>query len=174
MAEVYGVSLTSSRLRGYLESLKVLSFDELQGAYNRLLQDDRVKRFPLPGEIISAAKPALSERDEAIWRLERIKEAIRQYGWAQPEQAREWLGDVLWADVRSMGGWMYLCSSPEANLNDSTIYAQRRDQLTSRVQSSRKGLALPEEDRPVELIPGIKTVKELAEKKVMENNDSNE
>ena len=139
LAELYGERLTETRLKIYLEVLRDITNPELKKAYMSIINNPWIKKMPLPGEIRNAARPKLDSKDEAIRRINLIKEAVRKFGWPEPKEARAYLGDV-WNDVEMLGGWSHICENPELNLNDPIIYAQRRDELKSFVESRRQGI----------------------------------
>lgn len=139
LAELYGEKMTEVRLRSYLLVLCEISEPELNLAYKKIINDPTIRKLPLPGQIRAAARPVLDDKSEAIRRLNLIKKAISSFGYPDPNGAKEWLGEV-WQDVERMGGWKHLCEDRSANLNDSTIYAQKRDEVKSFVNAERSSI----------------------------------
>lgn len=166
MAEYYGRSMSTDQK----EIVKLMANDfrsenldvkDIQRAWNQWRKIAKHNRMPTPGELIAILKPQLNPRDEAIRRLSMIKQAVKKFGWIRPKEAEEFLGTEIWTDVLRMGGWRHLCENPDCNINDSTIYAQMRDGITSSVQAARDGIdyeapALPDgKNKVLEMAAGL-------------------
>ena len=117
-----------------------LGVQEILRSWNIWRKRPNCVRMPTPGDLLSIAKPTLNPKDEAIRRLNLIKESVRKFGWPNPMKAKSFLGEVIWNDVLRMGGWKHLCENPKCNINDGMIYAQIRDSITSSVQAERAGI----------------------------------
>lgn len=168
LAEIYGEDMTETRLDAYLKIIDHLTIKDCERAFIVITKNPDIKRMPLPAQILEAARPKLNSREEAIRRLAKIKEAIRKFGWPSPNDAKKFLGELIWNDVMRMGGWKHMCESPDANINDTTVYAQLRDGLTSSVQAERSGIdyeapALPGAENKV-----LELIQETSNKKQME------
>ena len=151
LAELLDTKISKFKLDLYLDAVKDLSDDEFKAGYNELVLNFSYGRFPTPAEFRSAARPRLTPRQESIQILDRVKIAVRRFGWPQPELAKEFLGDMAWSFVERNGGWEHVCSDPNANVNDSTRYAQMRDACEAHVSAIRSGIdydALPGSSSP--------------------------
>ncbi|WP_289460478.1 hypothetical protein, partial [Klebsiella pneumoniae] len=61
----------------------------------------------------------------------RIREAISKFGYANQQDAREYIGSLGWKVVERFGGWIYLCENHGLDLNPLTFFAQARDSVIS-------------------------------------------
>lgn len=140
LSEIYGEEITESRLSAYTKVLDDLKDHELDIAFKSIMNNPWIKKLPLPSEIRNAARPELKPKEEAIQRLTLIKQAVKNFGWPNPIEAKEFLGDIIWSDIERLGGWKYLCESPSCNINNSIIYAQLRDGIASSISARRNGI----------------------------------
>lgn len=150
LAEIYGVNMSEIRLNAYVRPLAKLREDQLIKARDRIVGNPKITRMPLPAQIIEAANPAANPRAKAIESLDRIKSAIRKFGWPQAGKAKEFLSEQEWRFIERRGGWGELCGNPSLNINDPSAYAQMRDALESEnqhVQLGIEGYALPESEK---------------------------
>lgn len=139
MAEFYGEPLTETRLKMYLQILKPFSLAEVKAGCQKCMENSKIYRMPLPAVMIEAIRGQRDPKDMALESLDRIRNAIRVYGWQQSEKAKEYLSDDEWSFVCRRGGWQRLCSDRENNLNDTSVYAQMRDSLTTQYRNIQAG-----------------------------------
>lgn len=139
LSELYGIKMTKLRLDAYLFALEELTAKEIKTAFEKLLKDPSMTRMPLPAQILQTARPTKDPKTAAIESMDRIREAVKRYGWAQPSKAMDYLSDQEWSFVCRRGGWEQLCGNPENNINDPIIYAQMRDALASENVMAKQG-----------------------------------
>lgn len=130
MAEIFGVNMTKTRLNAYIDALENVTLKEVEKAYKLILNDHHRRFMPLPGEILEYINPTLNEKDEAILIINNIKLAVKKFGWHDATGAKSFLKND-WDNVIKLGGWKYICEDPTCNLNNPTIYAQKRDLVKS-------------------------------------------
>lgn len=65
----------------------------------------------------------------------RINAAMRQYGFYQPEKAREDLGADLWTMVSQVGGWSHLCESDNLDVIGAQFERRYNDMLKRRKET---------------------------------------
>jgi hypothetical protein len=87
----------------------------------------------------------------------RVIQAISKYGWCNATQAQEFVGELGWHVVACFGGWMTLCETTTANMNQ--LSAQMREFAKSAIISKR----FPQNENYKTLLPeGTKKAIELA------------
>ena len=117
VAEVFGVSLTKSRIETYLAVLGELSELEMKRAVSEVLNDPSIKFFPLPAVFLQKAKPKATDEDKAKEAAARIVSAVSRFGYPFSEDARKYIGEIGWRVVELQGGWSTLCQ----NMRNSMI-----------------------------------------------------
>lgn len=98
--------------------------------------------------------PSIADVREAVSRNERelrgymtageawdaVRRAISNYGYYQPEKARESLGERLWKAVGMAGGWTLLCTTDEV----TTVSAQFERRYNAMVEQETYHMQVPE------------------------------
>jgi hypothetical protein len=164
MAEIYGDQLTKPRAHGYMVALSDLTLEEMKLAFGRLTNDPEVIRLPLPAKIIEAARPQLSVDDESKEAAGRVLTAISRFGYPNPRDAREFIGELGWRCVELQGGWAQLCQSTH-DRQLPMLQAQFRELAKSQHKKARIGKldevpSLPDPDSNLTRILKIKGVGE--------------
>lgn len=133
-ASYYGKVLSDEVLKMYEHDLKNYPEDLCLQILNswRLAH----KEFPLPVNIINKINEL--QKDpllDAGLIAARITGAVRKFGYANPKDAKEFIGAHGWYLVQQKGGWTFICENLGLNLNITTFEAQNRNQLESLVKS---------------------------------------
>lgn len=151
-ANYYGKQLNPMVLEMYVEDLE--AFDEVAviSAYRSYRKDPKNKFFPLPAQIIEIMSPQASDEAQAIESVNRIILAITKFGYPNPDEAKEFIGDMGWLVVRDYGGWESLCQNMGVEYSEQTFRAQARDSIKSKINLSKAGmlgtpLALPTSEK---------------------------
>lgn len=125
---------SKEKLQAYTEILSEYPAQALSIAFKEMIK--KSDRFPSIKQIIEIIDPAQEGKDKAIEDAGRVFEAIRKFGRLCSGEAREWLGEDIWASVQRYGGWEELC---ETKIDDRGIaMAQLRDIIHSLNQSKRR------------------------------------
>lgn len=137
----YRQTIPDEVLQMYVDHSEAFSVEQLKTAFNKHCFSTQAAFFPTPAVLINYLLPKLDEKQEAVRWMNLIKQAVRKFGYMEREKAKEFLGKNVWDSVERIGGWQYLCETPDANINDPIIYAQVRDSIQSQVSADRLGIA---------------------------------
>lgn len=110
-ASYYGRDLSSEVVVMMADDLSDLPFSKLSIAFEDYRRNPKNRTFPLPAQIREMIEPASDPQSQSRELVDRIKIAIRDFGWNQAEEARSYLGPLAWQVVRGMGGWSSVCES---------------------------------------------------------------
>lgn len=152
----YGLEMSETRLSLILNHWMATNIAPhlLIDAYKRFTEVSKFNRFPTPAEIYGMIKPELSVEDESNLIATKIRQAISKCGYADPEGARRFIGEVGWNIVRRFGGWVYICENHGDLLNPLTFHAQCRDITKAEINSYSarpKYVEIESGQRPVEI-----------------------
>lgn len=104
IAEIFNFEMTESKLAAYVKALQDLTVEQMQVAFQLVSRDPVLKFMPTPGHIRSLVQPILSPRQEAIQIADRIKTAVRKFGFYNGADAKLWMGEMCWGIVCRHGG----------------------------------------------------------------------
>ena len=109
MAEAMGRQLTEAGIKHYLQFLDDIDTGTVVWALQELIKTE--SRMPTVADIRRIAKPeeSITVEHDAIEASNRIVQAMGKYGWINPEQAKEFIGELGWAVVQREGGWRNVC-----------------------------------------------------------------
>lgn len=133
-ASYYGKKLSDEVLNMYAYDLKDHDEEMCLQILNAWRLENKV--FPLPLEIINKINELKKDPLlDAGLIAARITGAVRKFGYANPADARKFIGEHGWYLVQQKGGWTFICENLGMNLNITTFEAQNRNQLESLVKS---------------------------------------
>lgn len=158
-----------------IEIVKLVVYDlqdlDFQACFNALSvfrKSAKNQFWPKSADIRKLASPELSDESKAEQAAVKIVEAIKKYGWSQPEQARAHMGELAWNVVLSKGGWLAVCENHGCEWDAGTFHAQARQIAKSTIESAKLGvlnlpIGLPEPNQE-----NISRVMKLIEPKTIE------
>lgn len=117
------------------------------GAIDRYIADAKNKIFFSPATLRPYLHPELSPEAKANEVASRIRSAIGKFGWCNPREARDYIGELGWMIVQRSGGWQHLCENHGLDINPLTFHAQARDQAKALQESAQLGVF----DRPIQI-----------------------
>ena len=123
-----------------LEEISDLSADSVLRSLKAYRLNNKNKTWPRPADIRSILNPSLSVETQAEQAANLIPLAIKKYGWAQPSDARKYMGEVAWRIVETHGGWIDVCSKHGVELDAGVFHAQARDSAKAIIKASELGL----------------------------------
>lgn len=128
----------------YDEGLQSLSYERRIFALKKIAMTRKgYDRFPSVRDIREAAGEVFDDpkddRSKATELANRVWDAIERFGYAQPEDAEQYLGPIGWAFVNNSGRWVSICSIEGER---TTYIAQWRDSIMSLLVKSRAGVPL--------------------------------
>lgn len=134
-ATYYRVAISEPVLEMYVEDLSEWNPQLVAEAYKIYRKNHKNKFFPLPAQIIEILNPETSPDAAARDAVEKIKTAIRDFGYSRLMEAKQFMGPVAWEIVRSNGGWTAVCES-DFIFNPAAL-AQARNRAEDIVKNPR-------------------------------------
>lgn len=162
LADLCGKELSRDLVALYDQLLKDLGYDKLCQALENIIatRGDR-DPFPSPATIRGRLQPTADDDGLAIDAATRIAGAISKFGYCNPADAQEFIGELGWAVVEREGGWAKICERVTTNQIPS-LKAQWRDLAKSLMGRARLGLPTqapslpgPTSQKIQGLLPGI-------------------
>jgi hypothetical protein len=169
MATLYNRTLNHDFLSAFLDDLSDLSLSGLIAACKIYRNDPKNKFFPVPAQLRELVNPRISDDALAKEAAARVIQAISKFGWPNPTEAKEFIGELGWRGVTRFGGWSSVCENVGTTISPDTFYAQLRDLCKSTQELTMVGagdgpIALPERNTSV-----LDIVGKLAETKMIGN-----
>lgn len=142
MAKFYSEALDERQLEMYVKVLTQFPTELVLECGKEYVHDVRNTRFPIPPHKImerhlpKQATPKDVARDTSL----RIRTAVSKYGWCNPNEARDYIGETGWQIVERFGGWMHICQNLGVEIQESTFLAQTRDAVESELNLQSAGI----------------------------------
>lgn len=136
LAEVFGEQLTATRVQVYAQMLSDFSAKEVESGIKRLLESPTTTRFPLPAQIREAIKPTLSIDIAAQELLQRCVRAATSHGYANPTEAKHFVGEIAWRSLGGQSGWVQFCCAGDwctGGIEIGTARAQLRESIKAKL-----------------------------------------
>lgn len=157
LAEIFGTTLTESRLNAYAELLCEFPNSEVEKGIKSLLCNPEIKFFPLPSVIRDAVERKTGIVDATQELLSRAITAVGKFGWSDPEGAKVFVGPIVWGALPGVTGWEEFCrAGDEGAMPIMAARAQLRDRIAGRLRieapTGRITLAPPGNPGPREVI----------------------
>lgn len=154
IAEVYGKEFSESRAKFYTESIfEFLKNKNLTQAYKEITLT--CEYFPTPKQIADIFSEKIDPELQAKEAAARIIGAVRKFGWANPKEAKIFIGSLGWEVVELNGGWQKVAESMN-NRDIPILSAQFRDLALSQFEKHKKNIhqapQLPENKQVLNLI----------------------
>jgi len=149
MAEHYQRELSKTNLVLIADALEGVTADQVAGALKKHLQGPNGRFFPSPGDLLAIIERRQPVQQAANECVSRVLEAVVKFGYVDPESARTYLGETIWAALPGATGWKDFCLSGE-HISQSTARAQLRDRIAARLQQENPTgqVALPPPGKP--------------------------
>lgn len=169
LAEFYGETLTPSRLNMFAQVLSDLAPSDVERAIALLTRDPRITRMPLPAHIRQAVRPDANPEHDALEASNRIVEAIGRFGYYNPRDARDFIGELGWRVVEREGGWETVCENTTTRMIP-TLKAQWRELAKALYARAQRGVddippALPPASGPSAIVTSLADRMALGPKK---------
>lgn len=132
------MDMTGLPLDAYAEDLIDLELEKIGYAIKAIRTTIDYKPFAALVGLIRQ-KVLGNEKDEALEAANRILQAMSNFGWTNPEAAREFIGELGWRVVQREGGWLALC---ERTINDDLpiLKAQWRELAAATMRREQSGI----------------------------------
>lgn len=150
VGQMYGKEINRMALGLLLDAVDDLPANDVAKALKEWVAKSTQQRHPSPAEIREKVRPTPQDKDIAVNTTMRVVEAVKKFGWPNPEDARKFVGEAAWKVVCSFGGWMYICENLGASISLTTFIAQCRDALTAEIGLKKAGVdtTLPALEQP--------------------------
>lgn len=142
MAQYYARTIDPQVLGMMVDDLDDLPLNEVLCAFRAYRRDPKNRTFPLPAQIRGLIRPVMTSEAGGRELALKIKQAISDFGWSNPEQARNFIGPDGWEIVRGWGGWSYVCENLGTAIDVNSFYAQVRDRAKDVIE--HKGITFSE------------------------------
>lgn len=129
-AEYYQQHLTQSVLEIYVKMLSTVPVDAVEIALESIMKDPQRLRLPTAAVILEQIIPTQTCEQAAHELVTRTIEAIHRYGHYQVEDARIFLGEVVWSALPGAVGWEEFLEAT----NVTAARAQLRDRITTKLR----------------------------------------
>jgi len=168
-AVYYGRDLAPEVIGMMAEDLADLPYSQVRDNYTAYRRNPKNRAMPLPAQIRDLVAPEIDDDTLARDAASRIIQAISKYGYINPVQAREFMGNVAWSVVERQGGWVNICESFMI-ANTGIWQAQFRDLARAQMSLARAGRLdtppeLPEPSGPNKALALASMIKDLNERK---------
>ncbi len=145
--KIFDKVLEPDVLRMMVEDLSDLDYNQILTALNQYRRDEKNTQWPRASKIRAIVNPKQSTESLANEAASRVRSAITKFGWCNPSQAKDYIGDLGWEIVTRSGGWGYVCENHGLELNPLTFHAQARDLAKSIIESAHLG----KHDQPIQI-----------------------
>lgn len=140
VASIYNKPLDIGAIEMMISLFEGYDLEKIKSAYKHFMSTAKASHFPMPGQIIEILNPTLSNEAKANQIARMIPEAISKFGWSNPSEAKEYIGEIGWHIVQSKGGWLDVCNYHGSEWDVGTFHAQARDSAKSILEASALGL----------------------------------
>lgn len=127
LAKFFGRDLSLEAVVMAVNVLDDLDANKIEKVMDDWFRESPLQRHPSPAEIRDKVCPSITPRTQAVDISSRIIASVAKFGWANPRDAREYIGEAGWAAMERLGGWQYVCENLGNNLPLTTVQAQLRD-----------------------------------------------
>lgn len=157
-AILYGREISKQTLNLMLNAISDLDFKNVEIFMSDWIKHKKNKSFPLPADIRDFIYPEIDDDASAKESASRLMASVSKFGYTQPKEAKEYMGEAAWSIVSRYGGWTTICEQLGVELDRQVFQAQVRDLIKSHMSFSRMGIidykpALPEASKKRDLMP---------------------
>ncbi len=134
---IYGITQSNEAVMYQANLLREFDLQKVIQAFDKFMVSNKTNRPPTPAHIIELINPIESLAAKADIIISRIETAIRRFGYTEPEEAKEYIGELGWQIVQFRGGWNYLCQHLGTNLlPGGTFHAQARETVKALIEKN--------------------------------------
>lgn len=135
LAETQGKALSVAALKLFTDALGDVTAKQVEGAIVQHLRGPNGRFFPSPGDLLTFIHKYQTVQQAANECMSRVLTAVSQFGYVDPEGARTYLGEEVWAALPGHIGWRDFCLSGD-QISQATARAQLRDRIAAHLQRS--------------------------------------
>lgn len=139
-ADYWGTPMSEGRLNAFANQLS--SFEPVEILKSMMLYRGEAgrSRMPMPADLIARMNQDLDSDSKGKLIASRVYEAVGRFGYANPSEAKAFVGDAAWRLIARFGGWTYICQELGVSIPVSTFIAQMRDIATATDKASKIGI----------------------------------
>jgi len=126
-AKLYDKTLDFDVCQMIVDDLVDLDYDSCMDALLRFRKDQKNKTWPRAADIRNLVSPTLDSDTKGKLAASRVIESVSKFGYTNPEEAKNYIGELGWKAVQRFGGWQYICENLGLSIQISTFQAQIRD-----------------------------------------------
>ncbi len=160
MASAFNRPLSDQVLKWYIDILANKNPDDIIKALRRWAIETKRPEMPTPGQILSLIDPKINFDNEATEAAARIIQAIARFGYSNPLEAKNFIGELGWRVVERYGGWGHLCGKMGTEINEGVFIAHAK--ALAKVTLERESMGI--DDQPPKLGASDPRLKELVSK----------
>lgn len=163
----YGRQIGKEVVSMMVDDFEGYTAEQVMQGYKTYRQDSRNRQFPLPAQIIKILTPTANTDDLAKEAAARVIESVSRFGYTNPDDAKNYIGELGWRAVQRFGGWAHVCQNLGLKVSQDTFYAQVRELCKTTLELSAAGI----NDQPIAIEQGGKVlslVSQLANQKSLE------
>lgn len=147
-ASYYNHTMRPEVLKMYAEDLEDLDPAAVIAAYKAYRRNPKNRTMPLPAQIRDVVCPTVDPEAMARELSGRSVKAIALFGWPQPEQARNYMGEHAWTAIEHSGGWAHFCREHGVSIDPGVFLAQARETIKSRITYGESNIIRAIESHP--------------------------
>ncbi len=148
LAKACGFELNPQLVGFYDSALSPFGYGRIADAITEIIVSRRgTDRMPSIGDIRAMLEPTNTVDGAAQELLNRVIQAVHDYGYVDPESAREFMGEVAWAALPNQYGWEEFCCEA---VPLGIARSQLRDRIAARLRQENPNgrVKLPPAKRP--------------------------
>ena len=120
MAGAFNANINEATLAWYQKALEDLGPEKACRGLNSYSRTMKTRALPTPGQIRDMVEPDSSDA-QAKEASARIIQAVGKFGYNRPQEARTFIGELGWACVTRMGGWLHICEGLGVTIQQTTF-----------------------------------------------------
>lgn len=105
----YQFELKPQVITMYANDLEDLPLERVLSGYKKWRLNPKNTRHPLPAQIRALFGETVTDEDKARDATARIVSAISQFGYTNPQGAKDYIGALGWKVIERQGGWSVIC-----------------------------------------------------------------
>jgi len=140
LAKVCNFALDKTIVAIYEKALAPFDLSKVSRSIEHIIVNRKTRDpFPSVKEIIEIMSPQLNDDNEAVEAGSRIVQAVSRFGYSNPGDAHNFIGDLGWRIVERFGGWGSICQSMTPD-NTSFMLSQFVKLGKAQIQRAKIGL----------------------------------
>ena len=140
MAGAFGANLNEATLAWYERAFQGNDPQRVLAALRVYAKTTKIQKMPTPAQILEIINPTINTAGQAREAAARLIQAVRKFGYTNPDGAQAFVGPLGWRVVERLGGWTYICENLGTRLAQDTFYAQARDLAMATVERASMGI----------------------------------